>query len=155
MENPGSVEPEGVFTGLSAVAIGLGIVVDHVLTLLTSIPLVAAFGTEEMFSQDEAVSRQAFDDLFASGEFLFASLAAGLVCTVVGAFVGSRRAGAEFLRHGGWIAVLSAVFGLVLQVLPSEEGRVALPLWVDVVPALLLLPAGLLGGALAARVVSR
>jgi hypothetical protein len=147
----GSVEPEGLLSGLDPRAIALGVVVDTVLTILAVFPLVVLFGSEALASEDEAVAKAAFEALVASTDFLVASLAVGLVCTAIGAFVGARRAGCEFLRHGGWIAVGSALLSLLVEISSADGGSATSPLWVDLAGPLLMLPAGLVGGALAAR----
>jgi len=85
--------------------------------------------------------------------FLLCSLALGLGCTVLGAFVGARRAGSLHVHHGGWVAVASAILGVALLLPPAPQTGAQLlpPLWYEAAGWLLLLPAGLLGGALAGR----
>jgi hypothetical protein len=145
---PHSIEPEGLFDGLVPSAILLGAIVDHLATVIVSIALVAALGPEEVFSEDEGVSDAAFDALAIEPEFLLWSMVLGLGCTVLGAYVGATRAGKSHVRHGGWVAVASAALGLVFMLVPAEGPGSALPLWYEAIGWLLLLPAGLLGGAL-------
>jgi hypothetical protein len=125
---PTSIEPHGTFDGLKPGAILIGAVVDH---------------------------QAAFDALSADPQFLVWSMVLGLSCTVLGAFVGARRAGTLHLRHGGWVAVASAVIGLLFLLLPGEAAGPAPPLWYEVVSWVLLLPSGLLGGALSGALHSR
>ena len=145
---PTSIEPHGIFDGLKPGAILIGAVVDHVATVATSIVLFALLAGESAFSDDEEVTRAAFDALSADPQFLVWSMVLGLSCTVLGAFVGARRAGKLHLRHGGWVAVASAVIGILYLLLPAGATGPAPPLWYDVVGWVLLLPSGLLGGAL-------
>jgi hypothetical protein len=93
--------------------------------------------------------------LFAEPRFLLWSMVLGLSCTVLGGFVGARRAGALHVRHGGWVAVASAVISLLFMLLPEDASGVAVPLWYDAIGWVLLLPAGLLGGALAGTLHAR
>jgi hypothetical protein len=146
--SPQSIEPEGLFDGLKPSAIFLGAVVDHLATVFVSIALVAVLGPEEVFSKDEAVSQAAFDALASEPEYLLWSMILGLGCTVFGAYVGARRAGKLHVRHGGWIAVASAALGLVFMLLAGEGSGPAPPVWYEAIGWALLLPAGLLGGAL-------
>ena len=147
-DGPGSIEPEGLFEGLSGRAIAYGVVLDIVLTILLSIPLVILFGGPEMFSEDADIARAAEARAYASDLFNLASLLLGVACTIVGAFVGARRAGRSFVRHGGWIGVGSLVLGvLMLALLPEGPGQ---PLWIEVLGLVLVVPAGALGGQLAA-----
>jgi hypothetical protein len=152
---PTSIEPHGIFDGLKPGAILIGAVVDHVATVATSIVLFALLAGESAFSDDEEVTQAAFDALSADPQFLVWSMVLGLSCTVLGAFVGARRAGKLHLRHGGWVAVASAVIGLLYLLLPAEATGPAPPLWYDVVGWVLLLPSGLLGGALSGALHSR
>jgi hypothetical protein len=152
--SPQSIEPEGLFEGLVPGAILLGAIVDHVATAIASIALVAAIGPDEVFSDDAGISDAAFDALALEPEFLLWSMALGLGCTVLGAYVGATRAGRLHLRHGGWIAVASAALGLVFMLVPAEGPAPALPWWYEAIGWVLLLPAGLLGGALSMRVHS-
>ena len=145
---PHSIEPEGLFDGLKPSAIFLGAVVDHLATFFVSIALVAVLGPEEVFSKDEEVSQTTLDALASEPEFLLWSMILGLGCTVFGAYVGAKRAGKLHVRHGGWIAVASAALGLVFMLLTGEGAGPAPPLWFEAIGWALLLPAGLLGGAL-------
>jgi hypothetical protein len=150
--SPASIEPPGIFDGLQPGAILLGAIVDNVATAVVSIALVSLLGPAEAFSEDKEASQAAFDALASESEFLFWSLALGLGCTVFGAFVGARRAGSLHVHHGGWVAVASAVIGLMLMLVPGQGAGMAPPLWYEAIGWALLLPAGLLGGALAGRI---
>lgn len=153
--SPSSIEPEGLFDGLKPGAILLGAVVDHLATVFVSVALIVALGPEEVFSKDEEVSKAAFEALASKPEFLLWSMILGLGCTVFGAYVGATRAGRLHVRHGGWIAVASAALGLVFMLLPGEQPGPAPPLWFEAIGWVLLLPAGLLGGALSRSVHSK
>ena len=152
---PTSIEPHGIFDGLKPGSIFIGAVVDQGATLATSIVLFVLFAGEGAFSDDDEVTQAAFDALSADPQFLVWSMVLGLSCTVLGAFVGARRAGKLHLRHGGWVAVASAVIGIFYLLLPAEAAVPAPPLWYDVVGWVLLLPSGLLGGALSGALHSR
>ena len=94
------------------------------------------------------VPDEVLESLMASPEFLLASMAVGLLCTVLGAYVGCRRAACFFIRHGVWVAVGSALVSVVFQAL-TGGGDPRPPLWMDIVGLTLMLPAGACGGMLA------
>ena len=148
---PRSIEPEGLFDGLKPGAILIGAVVDHVATAIAFSALVAWLGPADAISGDEEARRSAIDGLLSQPEFLLWSLAVGLCCTVLGAYVGATRAGALRVRHGGWIAVASAALGLAAALLSGQSPSQAPPLWHEALGWGLLLPAGLLGGLLSEK----
>jgi len=149
MERPGSIEPEGVFDGLSGGAIALGAFVDLGATILGSLLLLgwlapAALGPDEAEAA-EALAAHAASDVGCALE-----LALGIFCTALGAFVGARRAGRLHVRHGGWIAVAStAGVALLMLLTPPDAQEPAVPLWCQALAWILIIPAGVSGGALA------
>jgi hypothetical protein len=145
------IEPEGTFAGLSGSAILLGAFVDIAATEI-ALTLLALWLVPDAASGDDASARRALADLYASKAYVAANLAIGSLCTVLGAFVGARRAGQLQVRHGGWIAVVSTAIGFTLSLLlPPDPVDVAdPPLWIQALAWLLILPAGVAGGALAA-----
>jgi hypothetical protein len=150
-ERPPAIGAPGIFTGLRPGAILLGVVVDHLATLLASAALVAALAAREPGGE---LSEEALEALAATPEFLVASLVLGLACTALGAFVGARRAGCAFVRHGGWIAIGSALVALA-GIAAGPPGPPP-PLWLELAGFLLAVPAGILGGWLAGlRAASR
>jgi hypothetical protein len=144
------IEPEGTFAGLSGAAILLGAFIDVAFTEIVS-TLLALWLAPDLASQDEAQARKVLAELTASTGYVAASIALGVLGTVLGAFVGARRAGQLHVRHGGWIAVTSTAIGALLMLLepPARDGA-GFPFWSQVVAWLLILPAGMTGGALAA-----
>lgn len=145
---PGSIEPQGIFDGLQWRAIVFGVVVDTLLTMVVSMPLLYLFAGPEVFADDEAVARAAEARAYASDAFNVVMLLAGLACTLVGGGVGAARAGLDFVRHGGWVGVGSLLLGVaLLTILPAGPHQ---PLWVEVLGLVLIVPAGALGGRLAA-----
>jgi len=150
------IEPEGTFAGLSAPAILFGAFVDLAVTTV-AISLLVMGLAPEVLSQDPAASRKALQDCYASTSYVTGSLVLGALGTVLGAFVGARRAGTLHVRHGGWIAVASTSIGFLLTVLlPAPESvDAANPLWAQVLAWLLILPAGVTGGAIAAALRTR
>ncbi|HKA15549.1 MAG TPA: hypothetical protein VKH41_11070 [Myxococcota bacterium] len=144
------IEPEGTFAGLSASAILLGALVDIAATTI-ALTMVVLWLAPEVTSQDQAASRRALEQCYASTAYVTANLVLGALGTVLGAFVGARRAGQLHVRHGGWIAVASTAIGFLMSVLSAPAQVDATdPLWAQVLAWLLILPAGMIGGALAA-----
>jgi putative membrane protein (TIGR04086 family) len=148
-QRPPAIEAPGIFEGLRPRAILLGVIVDNLATLLSSLVLVSYFAAQQGLGQDGQISEEALEGIASSQEFLLASLAVGLACTSLGGFVGARRAGSSFARHGGWIGVRSALMALVLS-LSSGPAPSPPPLWLELAGYLLVIPAGVLGGLLAA-----
>jgi len=144
------IEPEGTFAGLSGGAILLGAFIDVAFTEIAG-TLLLLWLAPEITSQDEGQVRRILAELAASTSYIAASIALGALGTMLGAFVGARRAGQLHVRHGGWIAVASTAIGAVLMMLepPMRDGA-QFPLWAQVIAWLLILPSGMTGGALAA-----
>ena len=113
--------------------------------------LVVWLEPKALSSEDDEARQSAIDALLSQPEFLLWSLVIGLGCTVLGAYVGATRAGSLHVRHGGWIAVTSAALGLVITVLLGQAPNAEPPMWYEGIGWALLLPAGLLGGLLAAN----
>jgi hypothetical protein len=143
-DRPPAIEAPGIFTGLRPAAILLGVVVDHLATLVASVALVSVLAARE---PGGAPTEEALDALAATPAFLLASLVVGLACTALGGFVGARRAGCAFVRHGGWIGIGSALVALA-SVAAGSPGP-SPPLWVELAGFALVVPAGILGGWLA------
>ena len=148
---PPSLEPQGLLSGLQWACIVRGVLVDIGLTVVASVPLMLFLVGAAAFSENEDLANQAIDQAFASPEGLFCGALVGLCATVAGAFYGARRAGAEHLRHGGWVGVLSLLVGLPLLLVPGLQSSIPNPAWYDILTLVSIVPAGLLGGALAAR----
>ena len=151
---PPPIEAPGIFEGLRPRAILIGVVVDHLATLVAGFVLVSIFAAQQGWERGGEIPEDALESLAASPEFLLASLAVGLACTSLGGFVGARRAGSAFARHGGWIGVASALLGLLLQVWSGPSAQPP-PLWLEIVGYLLVIPAGVLGGFLAGALARR
>lgn len=149
-ERPRPIEAEGLFEGLRWSAIVRGAVLDNVLTFATSFPILLYFAGAEAFSEDEEIARQAFDQVIGNPGFLACTLVVGLAVTAYAGFWAARRAGLHPVRHGGWTAVASAVLGSLFLLLPGATAGPAPPLWYDALGLALMVPAGALGGWLAA-----
>lgn len=147
-DRPPAIEAPGIFEGLRPRAILLGVIVDNLATLLASFVLVAIFAARQGLGQDGDISEEALEAVVSSPEFMLASLVVGLACTGLGGFVGARRAGSSFARHGGWIGIGSAVMGLVLSVSAGPDPSPP-PIWFELAGYLLVVPAGVLGGLVA------
>ena len=144
------IEPEGMFAGLSGAAILLGAFIDIAFTEIAG-TLLLLWLAPDLASQDQARASKALAELAASTGYVAASLALGALGTMLGAFVGARRAGQLHVRHGGWIAVTSTAIGaLILLLEPPVRDAASFPFWAQVTAYLLILPAGMTGGALAA-----
>ncbi len=151
------IEPEGTFAGLRASAIFFGAFVDIAATVIGSTLLVVWLAPEVMTQDDTETTRKLLEQLSASTAYVTANLVLGALCTVLGAFVGARRAGQLHVRHGGWIAVTSTAIGVLLTLFEPAPPRdpAEIPFWAEGIAWLLILPAGVCGGALAAAFPAR
>ena len=145
---PPAIEPTGIFEGLRPGAILIGVVVDNLATLVASSLLVSLFALRLAREHGGELPDEGLEPLLTSPEFLLASLVVGLLCTVLGAFVGASRAACFFVRHGAWIAVGSAIFSVLVYASAGQAGPRP-PLWYDLLGFTLMIPAGALGGLLA------
>ena len=149
------IEPEGTFDGLSGTAILLGTFIDIVFTQIAG-TLLILWLAPDLPSLDPEQVRKVLTELASSTSYVGMSVALGALGTVLGAFLGARRAGQLHVRHGGWIAVTSTAIGALLLLLePPVRDGAEFPLWSQVAAWLLILPAGMTGGALAAALSAR
>ena len=142
-----SIEPTGIFDGIRPGAILLGVIVDTVATIVSGVALLFVFTVQVAWQHEGDIPDAPLDAMVTSPMFLFASLAVGLLCTILGAYVGAGRAACFHLRHGAWIAVGSAVVSLVSYAIPAQGEPN--PFWLDIVAFTLIIPAGVAGGLLA------
>ena len=150
--HPNPIEPDGLLDGLQWGSILFGAVLDNVLTVIGFGLLTASLAGEDAFTQDEAAAERALQELASSPEFLLFGLFLGVAATVIAAFAGARRAGVHPVRHGGWIALCSAALSVVPYLLPGSVPAPSPPVWYEALGWCLLLPSGLAGGYLAARI---
>ncbi len=148
---PAPIEPHGIFDGLKWGCIVRGALLDILLTAIASIPLVLLLAGPAAFSENQEVADEAMERALTSPEGLFWGMLIGFSATVAGACYGALRAGTHYLRHGGWVAVVSLALGLPLLLLPTTQGSAANPFWYDAISITGMLPAGLLGGLLARK----
>lgn len=141
---------QGPLAGLQLRAVALGVLVDHMSTLIFTTLLVAIVASEDLFSKNAADAEAARLALAGSPSFLLSTLLGGSICTVLAAFIGSRYAADRFVLHGICIAVASAAI-----VLAADSSLGAAVSWVAVVGWVMLLPAGWLGGTLARWAVAQ
>jgi membrane associated rhomboid family serine protease len=145
---PPAIQPTGIFEGLRPRPILIGVVVDNVATVVTSLLVLSLFAAQIASQHGGEIPDEAMDTLARSTEFLLASLVTGLACTVFGAYVGATQAASSHVRHGAWIGVASAITGLFFYAIQGQEVPRP-PLWFDVVGFTLIIPAGAVGGLLA------
>jgi len=152
VHRPEPIEPESVFDGLQWSPILRGAVLDIVLTIFASLPVMAYFAGTEAFSEDEEIANRAIDQALVAPEFLLLSLVVGISITAYAGFWASSRAGVFHLRHGGWTAVSSALLGTIFLLVPGTASDPATPLWFDSLGLALMVPAGVLGGWFASKI---
>ena len=143
------IEPERILDGLRWGCIVRGVLLDIVLTIAASIPLLLVLAGPTAFSEDADTANEAVYTVLTSPEGLFWTLVIGLLGTVVGGYYAARRAGSHHLRHGGWVAVVSLALSLPFVLLSAGQGDAGNPFWYDALSIVCMLPAGLLGGMIA------
>lgn len=143
------IEPDGLFDGLHWPSILRWAVLDVVITVVASVPLMFFLAGDGALSDDEEIAGPALEAAASSADFLLWGLALGLSITVYTSFRAARAAGTFHLRHGGWTAVVSALIGLLFLLVPDAGSNSSSSLWYDAVSLGLVLPAGVLGGWLA------
>ena len=144
-------EAPGLFEGLRLGPILIGALIDHVATLVIAALLLGSVAPEAL---EDGLTQELADRLSASLPYLLGSVAGGAACTVLGAFAAARLAGRLFVSHGGWVAVTATVLSLGYLIPPSDpalasQPQIQIPLWIEALSWLLILPAGIAGGLLA------
>lgn len=141
---PESIEPGGIFSGLKAWPIFAGVIADIVSTYIlgTILLFILLFMKHGKDIPQEALNNVTIID----DNILWFSIL-GMICTVLGGFVGSRMAGAEEIRHGGWIGAVSLMFSVLME-LNTDTGE-TYPEWLTIVSVAVVIPAGVLGGYIA------
>jgi hypothetical protein len=86
-------------------------------------------------------------ELLRSGEVLLAMVVVGATCTFAGGYVAAALAAHQRIRHAVVMGLASLCLAAALD--PSSSGQ--LPDWYRVLSYALIVPAAVLGGALAAR----
>jgi len=149
---PSSIEPTSIFSGLRPLPILYGALVDHVATFFAGTVLFVVLAADRSIDLSEEISDEALAEVLASPEFLLYSFIAGAFCTVLGGFLGARRAGCQYTRHGAFIGLASILIGLLVFVLPPPAEPA--PLWYDLLGAAVIIPCGAAGGWLAEKASS-
>lgn len=146
-EPPPRIEPRGFFTGVKIRPIVAGAVVDYLATYLFTILYLIFFFMKEPMEKggpsQEAFER-AVNEMLSSPEGLLALTVIGAFCTVLGGYVAARLAGADEVKHGALVGVVSLVIG-ALQMSAAGEGY-SLPYWYELAAYIVAIPAGALGG---------
>jgi hypothetical protein len=142
------IEPEGIFDGLRWDCIVRGALLDIVLTVVGSVPLILFLAGSDAFSEDQHASDQAIERALTSPEGVLWGTLLGLAATLAGSCYGAWRAGQHHVRHGGWVAVVSLVLALPLSLVSAPR---SVPLFYELLGLVGMLPAGLLGGLVARR----
>lgn len=144
---PPRIEPRGFFTGVKIRPIVAGAVVDYLATYLFTILYLILFFMKEPLEKggasQEAIER-AVSEMLSSPEGLIALTVIGAFCTALGGYVAGRLAGADEVKHGALVGVISLVIGS-LQMSAAGEGY-SLPYWYGLASYILTIPAGALGG---------
>jgi hypothetical protein len=119
------------------------------LTAVASVPLILLLAGTTAFGEDDLAAAQAIDQALASPEGMFWGAIVGFGATFIGALYGARRAQGEYVRHGGWVAVLSLVLALPFYFVPGAQSTIPSPLWYELFTMAGMVPVGILGGFVA------
>ncbi len=133
-------DPPGAARRSSALAVGLGFLVDIGATMILGV-LLAIVGGASLAAG--GASPEAIDAMVErSAGFQLLGLAGGLVCTAIGGYVAARFANHSEYANAFAVGVASLVFGeLMLLVQPQDY-----PLWLRLLGDALVIPAALVGG---------
>jgi hypothetical protein len=149
---PPSPSPEGPQPlreeRLQVSAVLAGLLVDVVGTMLATFVLsfVLSLGLLGEGVPPEQVEERMLE-LLRSGEVLLAMVVVGATCTFAGGYVAAALAAHQRIRHAVVMGLASLCLAAALD--PSSSGQ--LPDWYRVLSYALIVPAAVLGGALAAR----
>ena len=149
---PPGIEPTSIFSGLRPLPILFGAVVDHVATFLAGTVLFVVFAARRSIDLSKEISDEAVAEVLASPEFLLCSFIVGALCTVLGGYLGARRAGCHHARHGAFVGLASILIGLLAFVLPVTAEPA--PLWYELLGAAVVIPCGAAGGWLVEKASS-
>lgn len=144
---PSAIEAPGFFSGLELRPIVFGALVDYLASLLGGGLLFAVLAYEAGFDPGKQPSPEAIQALLATPQGMRGALLVGVLGTLLGGFLGARRARREFARHGAFVGLVS--LSLAVMTLALETAPPTTPLWYDLLGAALVIPVGALGGALA------
>ena len=146
---PPAIEAPGIFEGLSPRAILLGVIVDNLATLVSSLVLVSYFAARQGLGEDGKLSEEALEGLVASPGVPAREPRDGSRLHEPGRLrrCASRRKLLRPTRRLGRRRIrLDGIRDLSLS---SGPGPSPPPLWLELAGYLLVVPAGVVGGLLA------
>jgi putative membrane protein (TIGR04086 family) len=144
---PSSIEPIGFFTGVQIRPIIVGVVVDYIATYAGILAYVFVYLTRELSKQGE-VTDERITEYMASPEGLMIQFTIGVLGTALGGFVAANKAGKLEIKHGALVGFCSLILSFIQQ--SFQEDSLALPEWFRFLSVLAIIPAGALGGLVAA-----
>ena len=144
---PESTEPGGMFSGLKAWPIFAGAITDIIFTYLFGTILLFVF-LYRKYGAD--IPQEALTNITIVDDNIVWFSILGFICTMLGGFVGSRMAGSEEIRHGGWVGAVSLIFSVLME-LNTGTGE-AYPQWLTIISVAIVIPAGVLGGYIASAI---
>jgi hypothetical protein len=150
-KTPPAIEPDSFLGDLKWGIIVRGALVDFLLSLVLILPVHLYFAGPDFLAEDAAVANAATAQAYESFACNATILLVGLSCTVAGALWSARRVTSLHVRHGGWVAVVSLLLVVPFLLVPGALD-VRQPVWAEALGFLGMIPAGMLGGHLGARV---
>lgn len=144
---PSPVEPTGFFTGVQIWPILAGVVIDFIASEIGRYLYFFVYLPQELGKQG-AVSPEVIDAYMLTNEGLTIMCIIGALGTALGGFVAARKAGMLEIKHGAFVGVGSLIVSAFLEA--SNEAMVSVPEWFTFISVLSIIPAGALGGYVAA-----
>jgi putative membrane protein (TIGR04086 family) len=144
---PSSIEPIGFFTGVQIRPIIVGVVVDYIATYAGTYAYFFIYLAKELSKQGEVTGEQ-IAKYMTSPEGLMIGFTIGVLGTALGGFVAAYKAGKLETKHGALVGFCSLILSFVEQSLQEES--LLLPEWFRFLSVLAIIPAGALGGFVAA-----
>jgi len=141
---PPTVEAEGFFSGIRPLALVIGVLVDHVSTMLLGIATLGIVAALYGRGDGAVLDEQAALELAFKPGVLAAWMLVGSFCTGLGGFMAGRMAARQRVQHGAFVGLAGIVVGLLSYGDTAVVGQP--PLWFDLMKFGVLVPAGALGG---------
>lgn len=146
----GPVDADGFFTGVQIRPVFLGVVIDYVSTYLGLYAYFFIYFANQL-SKKGALSPEAIAQYMQSPEGMMTGMTIGMLGTVAGGLAAGLKAGNREIKHGAFVGLGSLIVSFIEQQLAGGESR-PMPEWIRMVSILVVIPAGAVGGWLAAMI---
>lgn len=137
------IEPQNIFHGIRMRPVVRGFIWDNCLSFVSGLLLAHYLLPDGLIASTESEA----DIVFVSAKFNLLFLPIGLSCTAFGAYIAAARCPGNELSNAIAVGVASLALGLSSLLIPIPGGEV--PLWINLLGFVLLVPAAAAGGSIA------